>query len=236
MNKLETRQLGIEFERRIQEMMPQTEFLDKLDTETIYSFLNQYQDKLIHSIFQSLDTISDEQKLSSRIDILLKGLLCKVELTEVDGSSNNNTVQYTLPEDPGMAMYIRSTSYVDKYYRKNASSYDLENPQPIVNTLVPNADIVKYLEAPNNDLRILRAPIAAINDNVLVILHDRYTHVSKVELTYYKNPAYFSPLTSVNCELPIDMFDDLVSGAIALYVQYVAGQSQKQNKKEDKED
>jgi len=38
----ETRQLGIEFERRIQTMIPEREFLNKLDTETIYSFLNQY--------------------------------------------------------------------------------------------------------------------------------------------------------------------------------------------------
>lgn len=37
----ETRQLGIEFERRVQTMIPEKE-LDKLDTETIYSFLNQY--------------------------------------------------------------------------------------------------------------------------------------------------------------------------------------------------
>ena len=47
----ETRQLGIEFERRVQTMIPEREFLDKLDTETIYSFLNQYQDKYIHEIY-----------------------------------------------------------------------------------------------------------------------------------------------------------------------------------------
>ena len=36
----ETRQLEIEFERRVQTMIPETEFIDKLDTETIESFLN----------------------------------------------------------------------------------------------------------------------------------------------------------------------------------------------------
>ena len=51
MNRQETRQLGIEFERRVQQLLPQKEFLDKMDTETIYSFLNQYQDKLIHDAF-----------------------------------------------------------------------------------------------------------------------------------------------------------------------------------------
>jgi hypothetical protein len=38
----ETRNLGIEFERRIQTMIPETEIVTKLDTETIYSYLNQY--------------------------------------------------------------------------------------------------------------------------------------------------------------------------------------------------
>ena len=51
----ETRQLGIEFERRIQTMMPEKEFISKLDTETIYSFLNQYQDKFVHELYRSLD-------------------------------------------------------------------------------------------------------------------------------------------------------------------------------------
>jgi hypothetical protein len=55
MNIDETRQLGIEFERRIQTMIPETEYISKLDTETIYSYLNQYQDKFIHDIYKSLD-------------------------------------------------------------------------------------------------------------------------------------------------------------------------------------
>ena len=40
MTQDETRQLGIEFERRVQTMIPEKEYLDKLDSETIYSFLN----------------------------------------------------------------------------------------------------------------------------------------------------------------------------------------------------
>lgn len=36
----QTRQLGIEFERRVQTMIPETEFVAKLDTDTIYSYLN----------------------------------------------------------------------------------------------------------------------------------------------------------------------------------------------------
>jgi len=57
MTLAETRQLGIEFERRIQTMIPETEFMNKLDTETIYSFINQYQDKLIQELYRTIDQV-----------------------------------------------------------------------------------------------------------------------------------------------------------------------------------
>lgn len=57
MTLAETRQLGIEFERRVQTMIPETEFIAKLDTETIYSYLNQYQDKLIHDLYRTVDQV-----------------------------------------------------------------------------------------------------------------------------------------------------------------------------------
>ena len=58
MTLLETRQLGIEFERRVQTMIPETEFLNKLDTDTIYSYLNQYQDKLIQELYRTMDQVA----------------------------------------------------------------------------------------------------------------------------------------------------------------------------------
>ena len=61
MTEQDTRQLGIEFERRVQQMIPQKEFLDKLDTETIYSFLNQYQDKLVHELFNVVGNLQEDQ-------------------------------------------------------------------------------------------------------------------------------------------------------------------------------
>jgi hypothetical protein len=36
-------------------MIPETEFVAKLDSETIFSFLNQYQDKLIHETYRAMD-------------------------------------------------------------------------------------------------------------------------------------------------------------------------------------
>lgn len=75
MTLIETRQLGIEFERRVQTMIPEKEFIDKLDTDTIYSFLNQYQDQYIHEIYRNLDNIQSGSKTSAHVESVLQGML-----------------------------------------------------------------------------------------------------------------------------------------------------------------
>lgn len=67
----DTRRLGIEFERRVQTMIPEKELLEKLDTDTIYSYLNQYQDKYIHEIYRNLDSIPSGSKLQTHVDSVL---------------------------------------------------------------------------------------------------------------------------------------------------------------------
>ena len=73
-------------------------------------------------------------------------------------------------------------------------------------------------------MRILRRPIVWLADqNGLGAIYDRYTEPTGIVLEYYKRPQYMNLFTSTYCELPIEMFEQLVSGAVDLYVQYVAG-------------
>lgn len=238
MTEQDTRQLGIEFERRVQQMMPQKEFLDKLDTETIYSFLNQYQDKLVHELFNVVGNLQEDQQIPARVDILLKPLLKSESLVQVVQGRDS---LWKLPNDKSpMAQYIYSTSTVSSYYQKGKDTYTLNPNQTIQNKFVTDADLTKYTPAPNDSLRIMRTPVISFSgidnrDSLFTIIHDMYTTITGVQLTYYKNPQYFTILGEAKeCELPIDLFDDLVSGAVALYMQYVVGQN-KQDKKEDKE-
>ena len=235
----ETRQLGIEFERRIQTMIPEKEF-DKLDTETIYSFLNQYQDRYIHDIYRNLDNIQSGTKLSSHVESVLQTLLKTSELPPAGNSNPIDTplsIMCELP--PDFDMYVRSTSIVSDTYNFKAPNNTNQGLKIIPNQFVSQNDAQKLFETPNNSLRILRQPIAILSkiNNIrkytLSVIHDRYTNIQKVGLTYYAKPTYFDIMTSTECELPIDVFDDIVSGAIDLYIQYVAGAEANKKKQQE---
>lgn len=235
----ETRQLGIEFERRVQTMIPEKEFLDKLDTDTIYSYLNQYQDKYIHELYRNLDQIPSGSKLSSHVESVLQSMLCS---TEYNGSETDSemeivengaivdtarSITYTLPTD--FYMYLRSVSKVSSTFSFKRSDSSTNAPINILpNELVSQSEVWKLIETPHNSLRILRHPAAVLNkynsqNPTLTIIYDQYTTIVGVKVLYYKQPAHFDIMTSTACELPMDAFDDIVTGAVELYVQYVAG-------------
>lgn len=230
----ETRQLGIEFERRVQTMIPAREFADKLDTDTIYSFLNQYQDKYVQTLYQALDTIPSGTKRSARIEHILEFLLTKETIPVTDANKTNDLVRSITVKLDGnnFGMYIRSLSEVSSIFRYKKRDGG-EQPKKIVpNILISQNDAWRLLEAPYDSLRILRYPVAVLDTKAaegsntnptITIMHDRYTEIENVTVLYYKQPKHFDVMTSTPCEFPMEAFDDLVSGAVDLYVQYVAG-------------
>lgn len=245
MTELQTRQLGIEFERRVQTMIPESEYLTKLDTETIYSYLNQYQDKLIHDLYKTIDQIP-VSNAESYIETLLQDMLSSINVPYVS-NPNSDVISYSLPNNFGL--------YIDSYSSiKNTYEYKGEGSSGIVpNTLISIKDVNKVFPRPQDNMRILRNPIVWLMENdlggtkKLGVIYDKYTTPKSIHVDYYRIPKYMNPLTSQACELPMEMFEPLVSGAVDLYVQYVAGaearkrqmaeqQRQQQQKRNNKED
>lgn len=236
MTLFETRQLGIEFERRIQTILPATETIAKLDTETIYSFLNQFQQKYVHDIYRGLDKIESGTRLAAHVEKILQSMLKSQTLQKIDDTSNysiqydttnisdaGRSITYRIPTD--FYMYVRSVSNVSRTFSwiGTNKSYDV-----LPNVLINQNDVWKLIETPHNKLRILRYPAAILSpesdgQSTLTIVHDRYTDIKGVKLLYYKEPVYFDIMTSTPCELPMDCFDDLVTGAVELYIGYVRG-------------
>lgn len=215
MTLTETRQLGIEFERRVQTMIPETEFLAKLDTDTIYSFINQYQDKLIQELYRTIDQVGSSNN-ETYLETLLNSMMETATLTLSDTAPIRRS---DLPVDFGL--YIKSYSNVSNTYRYRQSG---QNQGILPNKLISIKEVNEVLSRPQDSMRIIRSPFVWLADeNGLGSLYDSYTTPTSIYLEYYRLPHYMDLMTSTACELPVEMFEQLVSGAVDLYVQYAAG-------------
>ena len=61
--------------------------IDKLDTETIYAYLNSYQDKYIHDIYRNLDQIKSGSKMSAHVESVLQEML-RTDTISIDEAKN----------------------------------------------------------------------------------------------------------------------------------------------------
>ena len=208
MTQQETRKLGIEFERRLQIMYPNSKYVEKLNSDTIYSMLNEYQIKYIKQLYLA----QRQQKLgeigAENVDNVLRALIAN--------RSYNNVVddEFELPED--FWLYLRSTSYATTHYKADTLQSGEQNVL-LSNELIEDKDVNSVINKYHNYAGIIRNPLIVVQGGDAKIIHDLYTTINKVDFVYYKMPDKFD-ISTTPCELPVSAFDDLVSGAIKLYV------------------
>lgn len=228
----ETRRLGIEFERRLQTMFPAAKTVAKVDTEDIYAFLNQYQLQYVQQLYLSEDQAPSQTRTSILIQDVLRTLIKHQRLTygSSDHSADNKHLTFALPSD--YYQYIRSTSIVHGTYKNHLKD------KVVPNVHAKQSEVSSGIESYYDDGRILRNPIVILEGDRIKVVHDQYTTVSAVDLTYLRLPSQFNVLTNTACELPYECFDALVSGALDLYIRHLQPQQQKQQRepKEEKED
>lgn len=206
-------------------MFPQTIIQEKLDTETIYSFLNEFQDTYVKQLYLAQDQAESKTTASNKINDILGTFISTQVSLPVPVEGEDNCEDYILPDD--YMQYIRSVSTATQTYKtgyKNASA------KKMANTVVSNLDINQFIESFCNQGGILRNPIAVVHEgDALRVYHDSYTKIIGVAITYMRKPHSFNiigyddsdeSITSTwsCCELPFSCFDDLVSGAVQLYV------------------
>lgn len=224
MTKEETRKLGIEFERRLIEVYPQFASEQKLSTDAIYSFLSEFQTQYVKILYSTEDDFQRGTRRAKRISDASRSLIRRVNIK----TSNDDGV-YNLPDN--YAMYVRSESIVTKNYK---SDRVLENGVITPNILVKQEDVDNVINAYYNYKGIIKNPLVVFENtsytsNQFKIISDTYTQIESVDLTYYCQPNAFNVLKFDDndqsagavhsyCSLPYSCFEELVSGAVDMYL------------------
>lgn len=230
----ETRAMIIEIERRLQTMDPTMQLQNKIETDDIVSFLNQYQNMFIKDVYLSKSKVKDDKRLSSKLNDYLSTLYTKQPLqTNID--RDGYTVVYTIPSE--YLSYIDSTSTTySALYIKPTIAYKVHNEY------IDNIqDINNIINEVYNAGFIMRKPVITVsqynNERTLTLFHDVYTAIINTDLFYIRTPQQITLDDNSACELPYECFDDLVQGTVDLYVstKYKLSQPKTKNKNEDKE-
>lgn len=226
MTQEQTRQLGIEFERRIQLMYPNFELKEKLTTDTIYSMLSEFQNQFVKSLFLSEDQVQSGTRRQRWVTDITKLLTKRDTIDSKESNTDSYSSEFVVP--PDYFLYIRSNSLISESYKGK-----LDNLQVIPNSTIKQDDVSKVVISHFNNHGIIRYPLVVLEDNnnngIIRVIHDEYTKINKLDLVYYRMPYDFnvagfdndnmkSGAIHSSCELPYTCFDDLVSGAVELFV------------------
>lgn len=224
MTREETRKLGIEFERRLIEVYPQFASEQKLSTDAIYSFLSEFQTQYVKILYSTEDDFQRGTRRAKRISDVSRSLIRRVNIK----TSNDDGI-YNLPDN--YAMYVRSESIVTKNYK---SDKVLENGVITPNILIKQEDVDNAINAYYNYKGIIKNPLVVFENtsytsNQFKVISDTYTQIESVDLTYYCQPNAFNVLKFDDndqsagavhsyCSLPYSCFEELVSGAVDMYL------------------
>lgn len=224
MTREETRKLGIEFERRLIEVYPQFASEQKLSTDAIYSFLSEFQTQYVKILYSTEDDFQRGTRRAKRISDISRSLIRRVNI-----KTSNDEGIYNLPDN--YAMYVRSESIVTKNYK---SDKVLENGVITPNILVKQEDVDNVINAYYNYKGIIKNPLVVFENtsytsNQFKVISDTYTQIESVYLTYYCQPNAFNVLKFDDndqsagavhsyCSLPYSCFEELVSGAVDMYL------------------
>lgn len=214
--------MQIEFQRRVQLIAPELMANEKLDSDTIFAFLNAYQKRYAITNYVQLDQTQTDTRVQKKVSDAIKGLIVTQEIDKYK-TQDIYSDSFLLPSD--FLLYIRSQADINALLTNNE-----QQRVPTVQIKEEEVNIVKPSTA-YNSTAIIRTPYIVINagnstDNKLIleVIHDMFTQVNKVWLTYCREPKQFNVLHVDNisvfdyCEMPENVHMELVEGAVEMFI------------------
>lgn len=240
-----TRQMQMEFERVVQLADPTLEVIQKLDSDTIFYFLNLAQERYIKTNFVDKEqVINSKEWLQKRDDVLKNiikrailfdastGILLQAEPSTAIGGSGATFPGGTIPSgieityDQGIDIplptdyyfYIRSNSKVTGTYLDHTTA------KWVGNRVITHSDLERVINSAYNS-PILRMPCVLFEDARFLLYKDSYTNIFNVDLTYVRKPKKLvltvgdASLETTTCELSELTHNEIVDLAVNIFIQ-----------------
>ena len=247
------REMQIEFERLIQLANPGFIIAGKIDSDTIFYFLNAAQNRFIKLNYMSLDSVKQTVENLRKNTDSFKSLI----VTKTIGVGEDLTVgmygkKYKLPSDKDNAffLYQNSVSHVSGTYMNIPDTIVdgnkvINNYKPISNKLITQDELGKLLVSYYNN-PILRHPCAVLDGDVngnsyITIYTDSYTKLKGCTIVYIRMPKKFNVIipegdTTIvdRCELDENVHQDIVELAVEMFL--TEGAYRLQGGKQQKQD
>lgn len=219
------REFQIQFERQLNSKLPSYNNDTKLNSDTIFHYINRAKDEYIKSlyrIFQRNQEITD----------MLRILVVTKPYTGSSLQKNNNIFTCEYPEDYSYAL---GEQVKIKINGSNACGYDTESKYYDV----LEATIETYSRILENSLSEYRLhygkakPVRLYTDNKIQLTTDGLYDVIEYNLQYLRKSSDLGKALQNKYEdLPEESHQDIVDAAVALYIADVATTSNSDKKSE----
>lgn len=205
------REMQIEFERQVQVMDPSLAFEEKLDSDTIFSFLNISQDRYLLMRYTQRDSLENAPQNVKRNLDSIKNLIVQStisNLNEVTPTSHSAK----LPTD--YFLYITSECNVTGTVKQ------YEEPETVINKLITHDEKEEVMTTMYNT-PILYTPAILLegtdtNSGIIYVYTDIYTKIKDLTITYIRKPNKIN--IDSNCELSEDTHFEIVKLAVEIFV------------------
>lgn len=216
---MDSRNMQIEFERRIQLIDPQLIINEKPNSDLIFSILNEAQDRYVMMNYVGDDQLEVETNSQTKNTDSIKSLLVEKELTPSSVTINGFT-RYRLPysSTDEYFLYVHSFSKVKGTYKQYKDYVKVDNQ------LVKYRDLGKFIKTAYNTPIIRQPAVALISDPTTKYMYmevatDEYTTLGNVTLTYYRKPLRFNTTDGASkCELPESIHSEIVDLAVNMFI------------------
>ena len=219
------RQFQIEFERRLQLMDPELVRTNKLNSDTIFSFINEAIDKFYKTRYSGINSKAEGfEQSQKRIDDL-RNLINTAYFTE-EIINEGNLYKIELPEDYvlmlGDVVGILPTEGNEQCWEMDEDGDYVVKRADTIEATIENIDRQLNNSLSEHLLKYCTArPLKLIQGNQVMLYTDGKYSIVNYQITYLRKPLFLDPSNISNTEytsLPEHTHMEIVKMAVQLYL------------------